>query len=1025
MTPRVAKTGKSFKGALTYYLHDKRQEGEEERLTSDRVAWTETRNLVTDDPELAGRIMAATAMDADRLKEDAGVWNAGRKSNQHVYSYSLGWHPDEAGRITRAEMRRAADETLRVLGAQDHQAIIIAHTDTDHPHVHVIVNRVSPHDGRMLTNGNDRLKLSQWALHYREARNEHQYCPQRAKNWEIRLGNQNRSEAEFIRENPEEVLNIITKEKSVFDKHDITRTLHRYVDDNDTFQAAYHKVINSKSLVELQAQGENGENARYSTKEMMKLEKAMGESASRMAGKNGFGGADRHVKGAIDRHDKRIIAVGGKGLSEEQKTAIRHVTGGEQIACLKGGAGTGKSTTLAASREVWEKQGRRVFGAALAGKAAEGLQESSGIESRTLASLELGWKKGYNQLGRGDVLVIDEAGMVGSRQLAKFVHETEAKGAKLVLVGDHEQLQAIGAGAAFRAISERTGAAELQEVRRQKSDWQRKASQNFARHRTQEGIAAYARNDSVRFGDTEEATQKAIVRDYLADCKSRPDGSRIALAHRRVDVKAVNEAIRAARQERGELAAEVTYQTRDGKRSFAAGDRIVFLENNRDLEVKNGTLGTVAQTKSGQIAVALDGDKRMVNVSIADYAALDHGYATTIHKSQGATVDRSFVLASSTMDRHLSYVAMTRHREQATLYADRSEFKSLDALSVRLGRERAKETTLDYVQRRGIEPHFMERFKKATADVFSGTLGKLTDFRERLVYWRASGGIPRSMVNDVRAGISANDDRVANVLGEQKDKAGKLSADALAMRERHAQEWEALAARYKVRKGDIDAHSNTAIDSAIESIVANFRPLWQQLGRDFTNERRTFNKDESRLFGKIRESVKEATSTRRLDPESTRGAAGDAFNFHSTDDRAAVLNQLQNVEVHKLNSAQKAEIGAAIKSIKSDRGSLLSSIRNSFLSERAALVQSQATDKERMRAAWRRHGEERKRAFDTSRKSAVSRQEAAKQKEAEPKQAQQAQEREESFKAASTGRKPRATGRKRSRSRKRTKGDDS
>src|SRR5690606_10386297 len=121
-----------------------------------------------------------------------------------------------------------------------------------------------------------------------------------------------------------------------------------------------------------------------------------------------------------------------------------------------------------------------------------------------------------------------------------------------------------------------------------------------------------------------------------------------------------------------------TFQTNDGKREFAPGDRIVFLENNRDLGVKNGMLGTVEAVEPGRVIARLDGaarnlgaGTRAISVSMTDYAAIDHGYATTIHKNQGATVDRAFVLASGTMDRHLTYVAMTRHRDSAQLYAGR------------------------------------------------------------------------------------------------------------------------------------------------------------------------------------------------------------------------------------------------------------------------------------------------------------------------------------------------------------------
>ena len=138
----------------------------------------------------------------------------------------------------------------------------------------------------------------------------------------------------------------------------------------------------------------------------------------------------------------------------------------------------------------------------------------------------------------------------------------------------------------------------------------------------------------MTFAGTREETRGEIVRDYLADLERRPEGSRVAMAHRRVDVRALNEDIRAARQERGQLPrgeaeGERVFQTRDGKRAFAAGDRIVFLENNRDLGVKNGMLGTVAGVEEGRITARLDGkgrdgEERIVSVSVADYAAIDH-----------------------------------------------------------------------------------------------------------------------------------------------------------------------------------------------------------------------------------------------------------------------------------------------------------------------------------------------------------------------------------------------------------------
>jgi len=179
MVPDVAKTGHSFKGAMAYYLHDKGAQ------TAERVAWTETRNLATDDAKIATRIMVATAQQADELKARAGVKNTGRKSNAHVYAYSLSWHPDEAGKIDRAEMVRAVDQTLKVLGAEKHQAVIVCHQDQKHPHVHVILNRVDPTTGKMLSTSNDRLKLSDWANAYERERG-HIVTPKREEKRQMR-----------------------------------------------------------------------------------------------------------------------------------------------------------------------------------------------------------------------------------------------------------------------------------------------------------------------------------------------------------------------------------------------------------------------------------------------------------------------------------------------------------------------------------------------------------------------------------------------------------------------------------------------------------------------------------------------------------------------------------------------------------------------------------------------------------------------------------------------------------------------
>ncbi|WP_425640373.1 Ti-type conjugative transfer relaxase TraA [Agrobacterium radiobacter] len=541
-----------------------------------------------------------------------------------------------------------------------------------------------------------------------------------------------RRNAELIRRRPEQVLALITSGQSVFTRHDIARTLGRYITGTDAFHAALAAVMASPQLVLLQ-QEQKHEPARYSTREMIELERLMAKSAIRMAERSAHAVRTATVTKAIAKQNEDLT---GRGLGDEQVRAVLHVTGPEQIAAVTGFAGAGKSTMLAAARRAWEADGYRVHGAALAGKAAEGLTSSSGIASRTLASWELGWENGRSILGHRDILVIDEAGMIGSRQLCRFVQQVEARGAKLVLVGDHEQLQAIGAGSPFRAITERTGAIELTEIRRQEDDWQRQASIAFATRRTPEALAHYDQQNAIRFANDRTQACADLVRDYLHDLRDNPRHSRIALAHRRVDVRAINDAIRQGLQAEGVLAkgssqsltreaasvggddagqmgGEIIYRTVNGKRAFAAGDRIVLLQNDRGLGVKNGMLGTVDAVEPDALQLRLDGDTgrqkngRSITIRPKDYQSFDHGYATTIHKAQGATVDRSFVMASATMDRHLTYVAMTRHRLQAMLYAGRDAFRDMKALTAGMSRSGLKQTTLDYTdsfaERRGLK----------------------------------------------------------------------------------------------------------------------------------------------------------------------------------------------------------------------------------------------------------------------------------------------------------------------------------
>ena len=550
----------------------------------------------------------------------------------------------------------------------------------------------------------------------------------------VEIGRRN---GERIIAEPAIVLDAITRQHSTFTRRDLARFVSRHTTDAAQFTVAMARVEASPELVRLGQDGRGRE--RFTTQEMLHTEQAMERAAATI------GGRDQHrVSLATGWRVLKAAERGGLALGDEQRAAYRHVTAGADLALVVGYAGTGKSAMLGVARAAWETQGYTVRGAALSGIAAEGLEAGSGIASRTLASLEFAWKDGRDLLTSRDVLVVDEAGLVGSRQMARVLSAAEAAGAKVVLVGDAEQLQAIEAGAAFRALAERHGAAEISEVRRQRAEWQRTATRELATARTETALARYETAGMVQGHATQDAARAALVAGWDAVRQQSPTASQVMLAYTRADVAALNGLARERKRASGDLGSDQVVQTERGERAFAAGDRLMFLRNERGLgadpegrggvAVKNGTLGTVLAVAAGgeRLTVRLDGPSGavgaragqaggnagslVVTFSLQEYGHVDHGYAATIHKAQGVTVDRAHVLASAHMDRHAAYVALTRHRDGVALHWSDEALGDRAGLGRTLSRERLKDTSLDYgmdagsgyeaayAERRGFDP---------------------------------------------------------------------------------------------------------------------------------------------------------------------------------------------------------------------------------------------------------------------------------------------------------------------------------
>ncbi|MBY0544451.1 MAG: MobA/MobL family protein, partial [Gammaproteobacteria bacterium] len=509
------------------------------------------------------------------------------------------------------------------------------------------------------------------------------------------------------------LLEKIEKHDSVFSEKTLARALSELTDNADLLAKALIEIKASSELIYLGA-GDDGRN-RYTTRHMFELENRLQTLADKWGEHTHLKLNTSKQKATLAKYERQT----GKVLTEEQQRAVKHILSGSGISCLVGRAGTGKSFSLGAARAVWEAQGMRVLGIALSGKAADSLAQDAGIDSRTIDSFRYAIKKGRLHLQTNDVVVMDEAGMTDSVSMESILHSVTEAGAKLVLVGDHAQLQPVGAGSSFRALIERLGFAEIQTIYRQKVAWQREATAYFAAGQIAQGLALYrdSSSEAIRFEEKSHEAMQTLVSDWAASVKSQENGLKqsMMMAYRNVDVTELNRLAREVRLASGEISQGYRMKTAEnGEIHLSVGDRIMLLKNDRALALSNGRLATVVSidmTESGvvnKLTLLPDGVDKPVTINPHKYNDIAYGYAATVHKLQGATFDKSFAYVGGYgWDRHLTYVMMTRHRESVQLYADKETYADYDALTKALSKHGMKDSVMDFplhfAERRGLE----------------------------------------------------------------------------------------------------------------------------------------------------------------------------------------------------------------------------------------------------------------------------------------------------------------------------------
>ncbi|MHB1544783.1 MAG: MobF family relaxase, partial [Gammaproteobacteria bacterium] len=453
-------------------------------------------------------------------------------------------------------------------------------------------------------------------------------------------------------------------------------------------------AIRAGEIVQLREKGVEAGPVFYSTRATVELEERMVAEARSMAGSTlapvlpEARAPEARAPEACAPGTRLSVLDGwekqtGITLTRDQRAAVAHITKGAGLALVEGLPGTGKSTALEAARAVWESRGYAVFGLAPTGRAAEELGKAL-PGSQTLASAQAQAHSGRGPLSmRGGVWVCDEAGTIGSRDMAVLIAQARENGTALVLVGDSRQLQPVAAGGAFKAIQADVGAARLSTIIRQRDVAEREMVKGLSDGKIREAFDHLEREGRVHLADDRLRAVTTAVETWAKHYDPATPAASLIMAGDNASAIALNAGARAYLQEAGLLSrqeAQFEVVDRNGIErplDLAKGDRITFRENDPALGVTNGMSGTVSRIgqpdEAGQrwVSVRTDAgrtvqftpDEAKLPGAQEPYRNIEHGYARTVHISQGATAGHVVFAALGSKSAELTNVALSRHRE--------------------------------------------------------------------------------------------------------------------------------------------------------------------------------------------------------------------------------------------------------------------------------------------------------------------------------------------------------------------------
>ena len=679
MIPRI-NVGKGATGAVLYVLGQGRdaKTGELKELAAgeqSRVDWIGGTGFGFEINSEADADLARRVMEFDALNQSSPT----RQCEKDCVHLSLAWARGDTP--TREDMESAARDALEALGMGNAKALFVAHNDEDYAHVHIVASKINPDTDRAYDLAASYRTLSRWAEQYER---EHGGIELKGR------ADMNELRDAIASRDAGAVLEAMTKQRATFTAAQIERALQKeiYVKRGSGGEAKRtveleraqfgNAILSHPDIVRL-ADRLDGPTARYTTRPVIEAELHVLGAAQGLAENRTHGLTDQQRFAMLDsdRHS---------GVSREQAAAFRHATGPEGLAIIDGFAGVGKSRVTVPVREAYEAAGHRVIGIAWTHRVVQAMARDGFDNTNTVKRELFMLANGRQQWDSRTVVVVDEAAMLDTAHMAMITAYARDAGAKLILAGDDRQLPAIERGGTFGVLKDRYDAATLHEIHRQRAGDERRASEFFAEGKFHDALGIYEGRGAIHWTLTHPEARAELLDTYERDVAGSRDKVRFIFAYTNLDVAELNQGARQVHRKLGHLGEDHELQSADGRRMFATGDRIQFSTTDKQRGIYNGTVATVTAIDGTHVAAKLlDGGKE-ISFDTAAFNGFRHGFAGTIYKGQGDTVDQAYLYHSEHWRSAASYVGMTRHREKVTLFVAKNTARDLDQLARQMGR---------------------------------------------------------------------------------------------------------------------------------------------------------------------------------------------------------------------------------------------------------------------------------------------------------------------------------------------------